>query len=496
MLISILKARNSLIIPPFLLSAKLNTYESRGCWLQLNHRMAPAKDMTLPQAKPRSHRRSAVQTRWKQFFYLSLMTLVAIATIVNLTSRGKVRLDAIDFGRRFNQRTRRLAGGSVSDDVDTVAGSGVIITQRHEAQSLVMGGGASRAGRDSLQTAAAAVADKPLLVLYGDQTGWAQYVSAQDFHLFSLLKYAYGWETVDVAPEDASEGWDRFGRAVVRGLSGRRPDVLLFVEAFGELANLQGSRDDSPLGGCEVWLFINDLHHDKNHAFGHEVKARAVRAADVILGPYMYMLDSFFPAEAAGKKREWIPHAATPLFQLPLVPSSDPGLQRKVLLTGQTYAEWYPYRALVESKIRSGDDRFVQQDHPGYGGKYDPRTVGRGFGAILNAHLACVTDGLTLNYTVAKMFELPAAGCLLLVNSEVSPVLSVLGFQPNVHYIPYDRQSLDSIVDAVLDPANAGAVDAIRAQGQALVWARHTVQERAAVMHRRALEGRAGGAYL
>ena len=43
------------------------------------------------------------------------------------------------------------------------------------------------------------------------------------------------------------------------------------------------------------------------------------------------------------------------------------------------------------------------------------------------------------------------------------------------------------MVDAVLDPANAAAVDALRAQGQALVWARHTVAHRAAAVHERAV---------
>lgn len=88
---------------------------------------------------------------------------------------------------------------------------------------------------------------------------------------------------------------------------------------------------------------------------------------------------------------------------------------------------------------------------------------------------------------MAKVFEIPAAGCLLLLNAEMVPIVARLGFMPLVHYVPYTASTLDSVVNAVLDPVNADAVDTVRRQGQALVWARHTVSHRAAVLHAAAL---------
>ena len=341
---------------------------------------------------------------------------------------------------------------------------------------------------------------QPLLAMFGDQFVWSTYVSQQYFHLFRYLQRVYGWAVVEVEqPRCLAPGlsWVEFGDCIVRSLGGRAPDVLLFVESFGELAGLTGNRSESSLVDTQLWLFMNDLHHI--YPEQRRVKAGAITAVDVVLGPYMYLLDHFFAVEAAEKRREWIPHAATSLFQLPLLPStksrssagvnrtSRRGLDHAVLLSGSTSALWYPYRSAVEQMVLNGDRRFVQHRHPGYEGRYDPAAVGRGYARILNRHVACITDGLIFNYSVAKMFELPAAGCLLLVNDEISPVLGQLGFQPFIHYVPYTLSSLNATVDAVLDPANAASVDAIRAQGQALVWARHTVQERAAVMHRLAV---------
>jgi hypothetical protein len=163
-----------------------------------------------------------------------------------------------------------------------------------------------------------------------------------------------------------------------------------------------------------------------------------------------------------------------------------------------TPEKFYPYRALVEAKVRAGDARFAQVPHAGYI-KHDTFSggvapVGPVFARALWSHLACITDGLVFNYTVAKMYEIPATGCLLLVNSEMVPVLRGQGFEPGVHYLPYTRESLDAVVDGVLDPARRADVDAIRRNGQSLVWARHMVSHRAAVLHARALDCAAGAA--
>jgi hypothetical protein len=65
-----------------------------------------------------------------------------------------------------------------------------------------------------------------------------------------------------------------------------------------------------------------------------------------------------------------------------------------------------------------------------------------------------------------KMMEIPATGALLLANDDVAEALADLGFQPFYNYIAFNNQTLDSIVDWVLDDKNRAEVDSIRRNGQ------------------------------
>jgi len=123
-------------------------------------------------------------------------------------------------------------------------------------------------------------------------------------------------------------------------------------------------------------------------------------------------------------------------------------------------------------------------DHPGYASFRDNPFIGRGFALQLNRYAACMTDGLQLNYTVAKILEMPAAGCLLLINGEMTPLLARLGFFDSVHFLSYNNAStLIDVVKRVLDPRNARIMHAMRQRAQALVLRRHVVTHRAAEMH-------------
>jgi hypothetical protein len=341
-------------------------------------------------------------------------------------------------------------------------------------------------------TPPAVAARGPRLAVYGSQDGWSGYISTEFYHLFRLLQNVYGWRVVPHLGHGTASSWDEFGRGVVAGLAaatggdsaGEPPDVLLIMEDYKAISALTGDRAASPLGRTRVWLYLDDLQTftDEQRA----AKLNSILRADLLLGAYMHVIDRFYP-EAAAKPRLWVPHAASLTFQLPLRPGGN--VTRRVLLSGATTPLWYPHRADVERRVKAGDTRFHQHAHPGYTGAYAKAIIGAGYAAKLNSYLACLTDGSKVNYTLAKLFEIPGAGCLLLANAEMAPALGWLGFAHGVHYLSYTADTLDAVVDAVLDPANAAAVDAIRGQGQALVWARHTVSHRAEAIHQHAVAG-------
>lgn len=313
-------------------------------------------------------------------------------------------------------------------------------------------------------------------VIVGSQESWRDYVTIEYWTFFRVLRHTYGWEVVDGA------SWFELAEELLR--DGRRaPAVLLFMEHWG-----LGSWGpiDPRLNGTSVWLFSDDLNW-----FGgppaRAQKASAFAVADVLAGAYMPSLPAIFP-EVAHKPRVHIPHAVSPMFELPMNTAPVP----RVLLSGQTNA-LYPYRVLALRRALAGDARFKLLRHPGYWKNASAASlrrnssggsgvVGAAYAAALHAHLAALTDGTVFNRSVAKVFEIPATGALLLANAELVPVLADVGMRPGAHFVAYTAATLDAVVDWVLHPAHRAAVDAIRAQGQAIVWARHTVFHRAAAL--------------
>jgi hypothetical protein len=82
-------------------------------------------------------------------------------------------------------------------------------------------------------------------------------------------------------------------------------------------------------------------------------------------------------------------------------------------------------------------------------------------------------------YAVAKYFEIPATGALLLADDTVSAPLNELGFVANQHYVPVSLKNLEEQVQYVLAENNREELDKVRRNGQALVHQRHKSSDRA-----------------
>jgi hypothetical protein len=80
---------------------------------------------------------------------------------------------------------------------------------------------------------------------------------------------------------------------------------------------------------------------------------------------------------------------------------------------------------------------------------------------------------------VAKYFEIPATGALLLADDAVSGPLRELGFVEYKHYLPVSQENLEERIQYVLDESNHEELDEIRRNGQQLVWERHKTTDRA-----------------
>jgi hypothetical protein len=105
--------------------------------------------------------------------------------------------------------------------------------------------------------------------------------------------------------------------------------------------------------------------------------------------------------------------------------------------------------------------------------------VGAAYARRLQGCFAAFTDSSKYQYVVAKYFEIPATGCLLVADDTVKSVLRRLGFIEHMHYVPVSKLNLEASLEWVLHPGNRPLLDMVRERAQRLVLDRHLTGNRA-----------------
>jgi hypothetical protein len=290
-----------------------------------------------------------------------------------------------------------------------------------------------------------------------------RYVSRELWITFSLLG-AHGWSVAETTQLPHGD------RAVADFLcrhAGGWPDVVLFWESYPAL-----TRCASPLAGSgtRIYVMIDDLHRN------HEAMDEALDAADVVLAAYAPRISEYRP-RVESSRVIWMPHAAGPDFLMPVEESPSP-----VVFVSGAMAASYPLRLSMRALAERRPELAQLHAHPGYECSFDYSSddrVGRGYALAIRECLAAFTDALSHQYIVAKHFEIPATGALLIADRAVAPQLAMLGFIDGEHYVSASNSDLEPIVEHVLDRRNSEEIDAIRRRGHALVHARHTTLHRA-----------------
>ena len=253
---------------------------------------------------------------------------------------------------------------------------------------------------------------------------WTTYVSREFSYIISQLMSTYGWRHIEI----------------------------------DKLSNGRGAVQDH-------W-WDDEMRQRKSVSFA---------LCDGILSTYGYAWANFYPEFCGTKRVVWVPHSASPDFMLPY----NPGPENSILLSG-AISRYYPLRQKM--KALRGAYSIAFHEHPGYFTGYDyenHRNIGRGYAKTINRYRAAFTDSLIFGYVVAKYFEIPATGALLLAEDAVSGPLRELGFIENRHYVPVSTENLEEQIQYVLDEKNHEELDQIRRNGQQLVWDRHKTADRA-----------------
>jgi hypothetical protein len=295
------------------------------------------------------------------------------------------------------------------------------------------------------------------------------YVSREFYFIMIELIEAYGWKHVETLRLLHAHG--SLKERILRE-TGEMPEVILFWESYSLLN--PHARDVRDLE-CLKCFFADDLH------WWYEAK-RFVNyvsylLCDVILSPYAYRLNEFYPGLAGLKKILWVPHSASPDFRI----DYNERPENAILLSG-AIADCYPLREQMMRLYEQRSYPIILQRHPGYHCQHDYDTsesVGRNYAKKINRHRAAFTDCAKFNYIVAKYFEIPSTGTLLLADGAVSGPLRELEFIPGEHYISATEEDMEEKIRYILDERNHSRTDEIRRRAQELVREKHKTSDRA-----------------
>jgi len=302
----------------------------------------------------------------------------------------------------------------------------------------------------------------------------SRYISREFYYTMTELIDVYGWKQIDT-----QELWDEPGSFASRleRRFGEMPSVVLFWESYGFVISvLSELRKLRPL----TCIFADDLHWTSDTM--RSQKLVSYLYSDVILAACEPVFDQFYPGLRRTKKIVWTPHAASPDFFLPFHENPPTA----ILLSGKIHAV-YPLRKKMWTLYESGKYPIDVLEHPGYHCEYDYQSdsaVGARYAREIHSRLCGFTCSLKYHYIVAKFFEIPATGSLLLADASVSEQLLKLGFFEYEHYVPVHGDQLEAGIEFVLDSENRGIVDRIRRAGQQLVLERHTTRDRARLIDR------------
>jgi len=294
------------------------------------------------------------------------------------------------------------------------------------------------------------------------------YVSREFHYVMTDLIRNFGWRQLE--SERLSQGRGTIKSRLIKEF-GELPEVILFWEEYSFL-----NAHSSEIVGldCRKCIFCDDLHWFTDKM--RRSKLAGFAMCDLVITPYAYLWTDFY-RELRHANVLWVPHAASPDFMV--VFNDNP--ENSIFLSGEIN-EFYPMRQLMKQLAQGRLYSIVYHSHPGYHCRYDynrNQNIGPAYAKKINRYRVAFTDSVKYGYVVAKYFEIPATGALLLADDTVASPLRQLGFEKNVHYVPVSARNLEKQIRFVLDEKNRPQLDEIRRNGQTLVWQRHTTSDRA-----------------
>ena len=310
------------------------------------------------------------------------------------------------------------------------------------------------------------------LLIANYENKWKGDILREMYYLIRCFVDVHGFLLVDMSHfdinsnmEHAYKSADVMDYEVESILVIENHDDILVHHIFSDIYNVNK----------KLYLFADDIHKNEN--------MKNVNYYDNFDGIFVTYREPFLKRypRIISEKVYWIPHGFTDDHSLEF--NKKPIL--KLLISGKNGA-MYPFRRKMIRMAATTKDKIACISHPSYKqfdyDNLESVKIGSNYGAVLNKYLCCFTDCSTLNYILAKYFEIPASGALLLAEDNAYGDLEKLGYSDGVNYIKCSQEDIMEKLDWILDPANRAEVDKIRKAGQVHVHEHHHITMRAGQM--------------
>jgi phosphotransferase system IIB component len=177
----------------------------------------------------------------------------------------------------------------------------------------------------------------------------------------------------------------------------------------------------------------------------------------------------------SGKKNIYeIMHCATKNF----IKTFNNSPINKIFLSGDINKVAYSHRNNFHKYYLQNKSKIDYKQHPGQLIKDD------NYPDELNSYIACFYSSRDVKelednmIILAKAFEIPATGSLLLAHESCKNSLLKVGFIENINCMFINENNYDKVIDYILDKNNRYEIDEIRKKGQELILKNHTEDNR------------------
>jgi hypothetical protein len=268
-------------------------------------------------------------------------------------------------------------------------------------------------------------------------------------------------------------------------LGGKLPDILvMFSIKAKELGRWKASLKRLRLHSkVAVFYMAEDVHYPHDKQALSAVSPLAV----AILARYPEATDHYMRHLKKKAPIYGSPHATTSLFFVRRRPWTF--RKSQALLSGAVYQEFYPLRNAALVLYEDGYSKIVRRVHPGYDKLVSSKIQTKNYAKDISHYKIAISDGGFVPnnphpYILAKHFEIPATGTVLLTNTAMVPYLKPLGFREKVNYLVATPETLEETLDYWLDPKQNKMLERIAFAGYHLVKKLHTMECRVKTFNR------------